>query len=200
MAADDYKHLPRRGQRRGKRRAFLFGVALGLGLGLTLGLAFGLGLGWTTATARIAKDKAAAPTTETASGATAGTAAAEEATTRDAAPSPRFDFYRILPGKKEINISEWPAGDESAADAAGGGETYMVQVGSFNSRAAAETVKAELALLGLRAQIQDVVIRGLDVRYRVRLGPYTSMRDLKATRRRLSENRFEHIVKRLQTE
>lgn len=183
MAADDYKHLPRRGHRGGRIRSFLFGFWFGLCLGLTLAGSLFVYLRTDTRTvAAAAPPESSAP------------------------PRPKFDFYRLLPNKKEINISELLNRDEDPAAGAGAGaaadaaRTYMVQVGSFNSRSSAETVKAELALLGLRAQIRDVILRGQEIRYRVRLGPYTSIRELKATQKMLQENKFEHIVKRLQSE
>ncbi|MGI9228777.1 MAG: SPOR domain-containing protein [Gammaproteobacteria bacterium] len=128
----------------------------------------------------------------------------------DPVPTPEFEFYKILPNK-EINISELLAEDETAVPKADAetaadtpvladGDIYMFQVGSFKRRKSAEIVKARLALLGLRAEIRETVIRGRDVRYRVRLGPYTSIKELKATRQMLYENKFDHIEKRLQAE
>ena len=62
---------------------------------------------------------------------------------------------------------------------------YMLQVGSFNQRSDAERLKAELALLGEVAHIENVTVNERSM-HRVRLGPYRSARKLSAVKNRLS--------------
>lgn len=116
-------------------------------------------------------------------------------------PVPKFDFYNILPNK-EINISEWVAEDQAmpapASEETGG--LYILQVGSFRQLDAADQVKAQLALLGISADIQRVVINGQDTRYRVRVGPYEDQKTLEAERARLRENNLDYMLLKLQAE
>jgi cell division protein FtsN len=116
-------------------------------------------------------------------------------------PEPSFDFYSILPNK-EINISEWVAEEFTDTD-----ETileedsvYILQVGSFKQFDAADQVKAQLALLGISADIQRVVINGQDTRYRVRIGPFNDQSSLNVERRRLQENNLEFMLLKLQAD
>lgn len=118
-----------------------------------------------------------------------------------AVPEPSFDFYSILPNK-EINISEWVAEEITETD-----ETiieedsvYILQVGSFRQFEAADQVKAQLALLGISADIQRVVINGQDTRYRVRIGPFNDQAILNEERRRLQENNLEFMLLKLQSD
>jgi len=65
-----------------------------------------------------------------------------------------FDFYTLLPGRKE------PFGAQ-----------YIVQVGSFRQQAKANALKAQLALLGFEACVQVKIDQGVTW-YRVYLGPF----------------------------
>ena len=114
-------------------------------------------------------------------------------------PAPKFDFYNILPNK-EINISEWVAEDQtlSEIEVENKNSVYILQVGSFKQLEAADQVKAQLALLGIGAEIQRVVINGQDTRYRVRVGPYTELSRINEERRRLQENNLEFMLLKLQ--
>ena len=116
-------------------------------------------------------------------------------------PLPKFDFYNILPNK-EINISEWVAEEQTLPPAAAGDPegVYILQVGSFRQLDAADQVKAQLALLGISADIQRVVINGQDTRYRVRIGPYKDQKQLNQERARLQENNLEYMLLKLQAE
>ena len=71
---------------------------------------------------------------------------------------------------------------------------YILQVGSFRDFSSADKVKAELALLGIFADIQRVMLNGQDVRHRVRLGPYKSMDEMKDISRRLEDNQIEFML------
>lgn len=117
-------------------------------------------------------------------------------------PEPKFDFYQILPNK-EVNISEW----ESAEDA-GVGENemteqpvmFVLQVGSFKQFDAADEIKAKLALMGVTADIQRVVINGQDVRHRVRVGPYKNTNKLQQAKDRLLANDLDFMLLKLKME
>jgi MFS superfamily sulfate permease-like transporter len=101
-------------------------------------------------------------------------------------PEPQFDFYKILPNK-EVNISEWESVEEEDASSQKEEQPVMfvLQVGSFKKFGAADEIKAKLAMMGVTADIQRVVINGQDVRHRVRIGPYKNTNKLQQARDRL---------------
>ena len=112
-------------------------------------------------------------------------------------PEPQFDFYKILPNK-EVNISEWVTReDERPDDTPQQSVMYILQVGSFSQYEAADEIKAELAILGITADIQRVVINGQDIRHRVRIGPYKNPVKLQEARDRLLENGHEFMLLKL---
>ncbi len=111
--------------------------------------------------------------------------------------TPQFDFYKILPSMK-VNVSEWEAEDKKeSAPAPDDSSVYILQVGSFEQYEAADEVKAKLALLGISAEIQRVVINGKDIRHRVRVGPYREQEKLNETRRRLLANGLDFMLLKL---
>lgn len=117
-------------------------------------------------------------------------------------PAPRFDFYDILPNK-EINISEWVAEENTpipAGPPVDDDSVYILQVGSFKQLEAADQVKARLALLGISADIQRVVINGQDTLFRVRIGPYSDQERLDQERRRLQQNNLDFMLLKLQAD
>ena len=120
---------------------------------------------------------------------------------RETLPEPTFDFYKILPNM-EVNVSEYETGDETPIV-----ETdtdlptaYILQVGSFKKFEAADEVKAKLALLGVNADIQRVVINGQDVYHRVRVGPYKNNTNLEEVQQRLISNNLDFKVLKLTVE
>ena len=71
---------------------------------------------------------------------------------------------------------------------------YVLQVGSFRDFSSADQVKAQLALLGIFADIQRVMLNEQDIRHRVRLGPYTSVDEMRDVRSRLRDNNIEFML------
>ena len=116
-------------------------------------------------------------------------------------PEPQFDFYQILPNM-EVNVSEWEAEEEKQSDhiTADDASVYILQVGSFEQYDAADEVKARLALLGVSADIQRVVINGRDIRHRVRIGPYKDPEKLQEARDRLLANNMDFMVLKLKVD
>ncbi|MGH8585375.1 MAG: SPOR domain-containing protein [Gammaproteobacteria bacterium] len=124
------------------------------------------------------------------------------------ASKPRFDFYTILP-EREVKVPEWeatpppetkspseserpPAAVPPSGPEASG--SYMIQVGSFQRYQDADRVKARLALAGVSAGIQRVVINGSDIWYRVRVGPFNDSKSLQGARQRLTEGGFNYML------
>lgn len=91
---------------------------------------------------------------------------------------PRFDFYKILPGNAEAIPEPRPAEPAKAADAA---KEMFLQAGSFQNPGEADNLKARLALMGLEASVQQIML-GDKVWYRVRLGPYVKIDELNRVR------------------
>ena len=116
-------------------------------------------------------------------------------------PEPQFDFYQILPNM-EVNVSEWEAEEEKRSDhiATDDSGVYILQVGSFEQYEAADEVKARLALLGVNADIQRVVINGRDIRHRVRVGPYKDPAKLQEARDRLIANNLDFMLLKLKVD
>ena len=105
-----------------------------------------------------------------------------------AAERPRFEFYRILPGEKEVTEKEASAavtpkpppplakaGSSPAAPKPHSGEIYWLQAGAFTDQSDADNLKAKIALTGLEASVRPVSIPDKGTLYRVRLGPYESL-------------------------
>ncbi|MCC6302047.1 MAG: SPOR domain-containing protein [Gammaproteobacteria bacterium] len=117
---------------------------------------------------------------------------------KDAREKARFDFYTLLP-EMEVKISK------DALDAARGGNPrkaesagpYVLQVGSFRSYGEADNLKARLALIGVQASIQTVIISDDDTWYRVRVGPYKGLKDLEQARTNLQRNNIEYMLLQL---
>jgi cell division protein FtsN len=61
------------------------------------------------------------------------------------------------------------------------GVSYILQAGSFAGFEEADQMKARLALAGLVAHIQKIIIEGKGEYHRVRLGPYEKIEQLDAT-------------------
>ena len=115
----------------------------------------------------------------------------------DDTPTPKFDFYNILP-EVEVKVPDWQLekddGDEGGNLQPG---TYVLQVGSFKELEDADRAKAQLALNGMQAKIHRVVINGQDIWYRVHLGPFYDEEKLKSARRKLIESKRDFIVIRM---
>ena len=148
------------------------GVLIGLILGAVLAVGVAL---WATGDNPF-KLKPASP--EMPAAAPAAVEAAPPATP-EAAPS--FDFYKVLPGDAPGELPPAPA---AAADA----PLYYLQAGAFQNADDADNLKAQLALLGLEAEIQTSDVADKGVFHRVRVGPFRAMDEVDSTRSLLTQN------------
>ena len=110
-------------------------------------------------------------------------------TKKQQADKPRIDFYSILPDRVvDIPVSEE---DQQAIENPSinkvVGETIILQVGSFQSVTDADSLKAQLALLGLEAKIEAAEVNN-DTWHRVLLGPYGNNSELSRTKNQLIGN------------
>ena len=115
---------------------------------------------------------------------------------------PRFEFYQILPGDKEVSDREAKAatakaappptaprpGSSPASPKPHTGEVYWLQAGAFSEEKEADNLKAKIALTGLEAAVRPVTIPDKGTLYRVRLGPYQSLEDANRIKTALSQN------------
>ena len=111
---------------------------------------------------------------------------------------PTIDFYTVLPEREvEISISE----EERAAienpsinkEVVG---QAILQVGSFHSAEEADSLKAQLALLGLEARVKSAVVND-DTWHRVQLGPFASETNLSRAKNLLIENHIRYMQRSL---
>jgi len=72
----------------------------------------------------------------------------------------------------------------------------VLQVGSFRKLNEADSLKANLALLGVEANIETVKVNK-DTWHRVRVGPYTNLAELNRTRRQLRQNDIDSLLMRV---
>lgn len=202
MATKDYKARERPRPNRGRRGGsgffwFVTGAVFG---------AFGVGLAWMLQD-RLPPVVASAPLAQA-----------------ESPSKPSFVFHQLLPEMevlvpdeelsaaatpppkpaskplKQVKSSrlEKPAPEQTAKTekSAGGGASYLVQVASFRKASDAERLKAKLALLGVRAQIQKVSVNG-KAYHRVRAGPYQGKQQVNETRALLSSNGLDSIAVKL---
>ena len=213
----DYKDSPSpRGDSR-LNHPLLLGVIIGMLLGIVISLAVALWLN-RLANPFIQKDKPAEPTSKLSSVQPPPPADAARKAEKDAqgkapekaAPKsdrPRFEFYQILPGEKEVTPEKEPPKEKAAvaaartAPAAPGkpgssptipkphsGDTYWLQAGAFAEEREADNLKARIALTGLEASVKPVTVPDRGTLYRVRLGPYQSLDDASRNKTVLSQN------------
>lgn len=107
----------------------------------------------------------------------------------------RFSFYELLPSY-EVVIPRETAAEKPAPLAEPG--TYVIQVGSYQERKQAEEQKAQLALLGIESRIEQVTIDNNQTWFRVRIGPEKDLAKLHAIMSRLSENKVQNVLMRVQ--
>ena len=214
--AKDYKDSPAPGAESRLNHPLLLGMIIGLLLGIVISLAVALWLN-RLSNPFVEKGKIVEPTPKIAPAQppappSAAKAAEEAAKAADdakpakappakAAERPRFEFYRILPGDKEVGDRDAKAAAKANAPAAPpkpgsspsspkphSGEVYWLQAGAFSEEKEADNLKAKIAFTGLEASVRAVNIPDKGTLYRVRLGPYQSLDDANRIKIALSQN------------
>ncbi|SEO88740.1 SPOR domain-containing protein [Aquisalimonas asiatica] len=137
---------------------------------------------------------------------------------------PRFEFYELLSEMEVVvpdepddadadDVAEalpdtpaTPSPDATPSDpepaeepATGDAEErahYMVQAGSFQSHEDADRMKANLALIGVEANIESVEVDSGETWHRVRIGPFADRDRVDSLRSQLEDNNVDSILLR----
>ncbi len=109
-----------------------------------------------------------------------------------------FDFYDMLP-ELDVEVVTEPARSKPQAPAQTRVVTpgiYILQAGSFTKLADAQTREAQIALLGIRAEIKQGDVKG-STWYRVYTTDPLATDEVNRIRARLKENGIETLAKRI---
>lgn len=112
----------------------------------------------------------------------------------DTETKPVIDFYKVLPKRQvEIPISEEDReGIENPSINKEVSGQAILQVGSFKSADEAESLKAQLAFLGLQASVKSAKVSNVTW-HRVQLGPFDSETGLSHAKNLLIENKIQYM-------
>ena len=221
--AKDYKDAPAPRAESRLNHPLLLGVIIGLLLGIVISLAVALWLNrlsnpFMEKGRQEASPNKMLPGAPPAAPADAKSAKAPSKAEADkgekpkTAERPRFEFYQVLPGDKEVSESELKAarkspqasvapapapapaaaaprpGSSPASPKPHSGEVFWLQAGAFSEEREADNLKARIALTGLEASVRAVNIPDKGTLYRVRLGPYQSLDEANRNKTVLSQN------------
>lgn len=104
-----------------------------------------------------------------------------------------YQFYDILP---ELEVIVPGLNDKNSKEPEKKAR-YIVQAGSFRRMEDADRQKATLALLGLKSNIQKVIVDNNKTWYRVRIGPIDDWSELQRTKNMLWKKNLEPLVIKL---
>lgn len=109
----------------------------------------------------------------------------------DPIPEKRFQFYDILPGKTDAvpdkNAKPAVAKEEQKKEESKESkQPLFLQAGSFSTANDADNQKAKLALMGMEAVVQQVMVQDKTY-FRVRVGPYNKIDELNKVRADLAK-------------
>lgn len=112
---------------------------------------------------------------------------------------PTIDFYKVLK-EREVEISILDEDREAIENPVINKEVVsksILQVGSFQSEEEADSLKAQLAFLGLEASIKNAVVDA-QTWHRVQLGPFASETSLSRAKNLLIENQIKYMQRSAQ--
>ena len=104
-----------------------------------------------------------------------------------------FDFYTLLPELEVVvdgNTAKKPTSNSATPTKTG---SYVLQVGSFKNNKEADSLKAQLALMGVVTNIEIVDVNGTKW-HRVRVGPSQDLNKLESTQKRLRSEKIDSIL------
>jgi cell division protein FtsN len=103
-----------------------------------------------------------------------------------------FDFYTILP-ELEVVVDKDDQSSSAASNKKLPAGKYVLQVGSFKSSDEADSLKAQLALMGVETNIETVKVNTINW-HRVRVGPSKDIDQLQTTQQRLRVKNMDSIL------
>lgn len=123
-----------------------------------------------------------------------GESGAQSETSTEKTTKPRFDFYSVLPDRildipisdQEREAIENPTINKST------GDQVLLQVGSFQGANEADSLKAQLAFLGLEARVESAIVND-DTWHRVILGPFVDNSEFSHVKNLLIENQINYM-------
>ena len=113
----------------------------------------------------------------------------------------KFNFYTLLPELEVLipesetrppEVKETKTGSTHSSKTSGKSKRYVLQVGSFQNLDDAEKLKANLAFMGIAANIQNVRVNN-QAWHRVRTGPYQNKQQLYQNQKLLKKNNINAI-------
>ncbi len=128
----------------------------------------------------------------------------KESAAASPAPAPAVTPAPVAPESKPATatpapiVSLPPAAVPKAASApapAASGGAYFLQAGAYKQSADAESARARILLLGLKAVVQRAEVNGAQW-YRVRVGPYAKLDDMNRARVKLADNKIQSTIVR----
>lgn len=135
-----------------------------------------------------------------------------EPTGADSDKSTRFDFYNLLPELESLipernvpvpaskeppvasTLLEPPVVIPTPEPLTPTTGRYYLQAGSFKDFQAADSRRASLALMGVESSIQKANIPNRGLWYRVRIGPFKAVTDMRETRKQLNSQNIQSIM------
>jgi len=107
----------------------------------------------------------------------------------------QYDFYTLLP-EAEFTIPDHEVKSIKRAERVGKAienRVYSVQVSSFRQEKDADSLRADLLLLGFIPKIEKANVKG-QAWYRVKMGPYPQIKSVDAIVSRLKEHNIDAMV------
>lgn len=86
-----------------------------------------------------------------------------------------------------------PEAAKKAAAANDEAATYVLQIGSFKTAKDADTMKAQLAMLGVSTRVKPVTLKNGQIWHRVMTGPLSGKKQMEQTRAKLRKNGKEAV-------
>jgi cell division protein FtsN len=171
------RSAPNKSRRSGGSPVFT-GVLIGVSVGAVLAVGVAL---WVTGNNpfKSAPSSPEATPTSPAAVEVAPSATPETVATPETAPS--FDFYKVLPGDAPSELPQPPATTRAVT-------LYYLQAGAFQNADDADNLKAQLAMLGVEAEIQTTEVADKGMFHRVRVGPFHVIHEVDSTRSLLTQN------------
>ena len=103
-----------------------------------------------------------------------------------------FDFYTLLPELEVVVDGKSGTNNNQSKNKLPDGE-YVLQVGSFKSSEEADSLKAQLALMGVETNIEVVKVNTISW-HRVRVGPSKDIEQLQTTQYKLRTKNMDSIL------